>query len=260
MEEITEHVVPETCVTDLLRFHYDTRTINGIQVERKLLPTEEDQVFLYYSNFRLQNSSQPKANLIILHEIQDHCQRYNEFAYKLAQQSYEIHLIDFMGYGHSDGLKCGIKDPQVFVKNLKQCLQQVTRTTENVFIYGHGLGAAIGLTWHLTNQLPQIRGIITEGLWTSKSMGRNGASSRKLWLADVLTKNGLGDFLISASIEPRQLLRNERALESLRKDKQYDPNFSIGLIWAGSQFPKSIESYLKKFPESKFPEKMVDST
>lgn len=225
------------------------------------MPTEENQIFLYYSNFRKEdNNILPKANLVVLHEIQDHCQRYNQFAYALAQENYEIHLIDFMGYGHSDGLKSGIKDPEVFIKNLKQCLLQITRVSEKVFLFGHGLGAGVGLTWHLMNQLPQIRGIILEGIWTSKSMARNGASSRKLWLANLLTKNGLGDFLISTSIEPRKLLKNSAALEALKKDKQYDPNFSIGLIWAGAQFPKSIESYLKKFPEQTHPEKVVESS
>lgn len=66
------------------------------------LPVTE-HLSLYYT--KLTPIKPPTQSLVIIHGFGEHSGRFLEIATTFAELDYEVHLIDFAGFGYSGGLR-----------------------------------------------------------------------------------------------------------------------------------------------------------
>lgn len=84
----------------------------------------------------------------------------------LRRLGFSLLLVDYRGYGQSEGQfpneKRVYEDAKVALDHL---LVQRRLDPGNLFVYGHSLGGAIAI--HLASQHPELAGLILEGTFTS---------------------------------------------------------------------------------------------
>lgn len=108
--------------------------------------------------------------VILMHGLNEHSGRYNNFAKQLNANGYKVYGMDWIGHGGSDGLHGYVHSLDHAVSDLKVFIEKVI--TENpglpCFCYGHSTGAAITLKAFLD---PKIEACIAGATFTSPAVG-----------------------------------------------------------------------------------------
>lgn len=120
--------------------------------------------------FYKHTAENPKANLIIVHGMAEHAQRYDSFANFLNQKGFNVYAYDQRGHGKT----AGSVDKQGFfaekdgwnkvVGDLKTMIETVKTESPGlpVFILGHSMGTFVTRTY-IANYQNNISGIILSG-------------------------------------------------------------------------------------------------
>ncbi|MBI5668304.1 MAG: alpha/beta hydrolase [Chloroflexi bacterium] len=107
----------------------------------------------------------PKAIVLIVHGLAEHIGRYAHVAAFLVERGYGVYGLDHRGHGKSPGLRAYFESFNQPIADLKQYLDRVkaAHPGKNVFLYGHSLGALLGLAFLLTHQ-NEVAGAIISGV------------------------------------------------------------------------------------------------
>lgn len=101
----------------------------------------------------------PKAVVVIIHGMQEHCARYDDFAKFLNAHNYIVIATDLRGHGHTMQSKeeYGVGEKDIF----KECLQDQMRVIDfaktynlPLYIFGHSYGSM--LTQNLVQMSPLV--------------------------------------------------------------------------------------------------------
>ena len=106
---------------------------------------------IHYRNWAIDN---PKAVVLIVHGLGEHCERYNAVATDLNAAGYAVASLDLPGHGNSEGMRGHIDQ---FTQYGDAALTQYQKTTEAypdvpVFLLGHSMGGLIGAHLLLNHQ------------------------------------------------------------------------------------------------------------
>ncbi|CAM6106073.1 unnamed protein product [Calypogeia fissa] len=104
-----------------------------------------------------------KGVVILLHGLNEHSGRYDNFACQLNSQGYGVYAMDWIGHGGSDGLHGYVESLDQVVLDTKLYLKLVTADHPDVpvFIFGHSTGGAIALkTSFIASDEKMFRGIV----------------------------------------------------------------------------------------------------
>ncbi|KAL3716340.1 hypothetical protein ACJRO7_008012 [Eucalyptus globulus] len=108
--------------------------------------------------------------VILLHGLNEHSERYSNFAKKLNANGFNVYGMDWIGHGGSDGLHAYVHSLDDAVCDLKSFIGRVL--TENpglpCFCFGHSTGAAIILKAALD---PKVEACISGIVVTSPAVG-----------------------------------------------------------------------------------------
>ncbi|KAK8521453.1 hypothetical protein V6N12_005356 [Hibiscus sabdariffa] len=101
--------------------------------------------------------------VFIMHGLNEHSSRYNDFAKRLNANGFKVYGMDWIGHGGSDGLHGYVHSLDYAVADMKLFLQRIL--SENVglpcFCFGHSTGGAIVLKAALDPEVAeQVAGII----------------------------------------------------------------------------------------------------
>ena len=105
----------------------------------------------------------PRVNIILVHGIGEHCDRYEHVAAFLTGNNYAVYSFDHIGHGKSDGKRGCMSYADAFsiINSLKGELLEHTPNIP-VIIYGHSMGGGIVLSYG--TQYPEnVAGIIATG-------------------------------------------------------------------------------------------------
>lgn len=114
------------------------------------------------------SASQKKGNLLLLHGMAEHYERYHEFALEISANGYDVYLyshrghgthlpIDALGYfGSSDGYKLVVKDAITVLTHIKNQSKNLP-----LFLMGHSMGSLI--VRNVIQQYKDLDGIIICG-------------------------------------------------------------------------------------------------
>lgn len=108
-----------------------------------------------------------------------------EHASRFHQLNLSVLLIDYRGYGLSEG---GFPNEQQVYQDAETAWKYLTQTRqippEQVFIYGHSLGGAIAV--NLASQYPEAAGVIVQGSFTSIRQMIDQTASYSIFPTDLL--------------------------------------------------------------------------
>ncbi|CAH9136721.1 unnamed protein product [Cuscuta epithymum] len=114
--------------------------------------------------------------VIILHGLNEHSGRYNDFAKKLNANGFKVYGLDWIGHGGSDGLHAYVHSLDDAVSDTKLFLTKVLADNNNkncygglkCFLFGHSTGGAIVLKAALD---PKVSALISGIVLTSPAVG-----------------------------------------------------------------------------------------
>jgi acylglycerol lipase len=106
----------------------------------------------------------PKAALVVVHGLAEHCGRYINIVNRFVPQGYVVYALDHLGHGKSDGTRVYVDRFNDFIQPLRQFVEMVHGWQPGlaVFIVGHSLGGLISSVYLLDYQAG-LRGAILTG-------------------------------------------------------------------------------------------------
>lgn len=122
---------------------------------------------LQLNGYVYDNVTNPKAVVVIVHGMQEHCLRYKPFAEFLNQNGYAVVTTDLRGHGHTMKNKdeYGKGEQDIFSECVKDQLKVIdyahSRFNLPVYVFGHSFGSMI--TQRLVQQSPRVEKAILCG-------------------------------------------------------------------------------------------------
>ena len=96
----------------------------------------------------------PKAVLLVVHGLGEHCGRYTNVVNHLVPLGYALYGLDHVGHGKSDGAREYVERFEDFTDTLDIYRGMVTQAqpAKRLVLYGHSLGGLISTTYLLDHQ------------------------------------------------------------------------------------------------------------
>ena len=106
----------------------------------------------------------PKAILLIVHGLAEHCGRYMNVVNHFVPLGYGVYGIDHVGHGKSAGKRVYVRRFQDFTDTLKTYFDMIREwhAEEPVFLVGHSMGGLIGAVYLLDRQA-ELAGAVLSG-------------------------------------------------------------------------------------------------
>jgi len=97
---------------------------------------------------------EPKAVLLVVHGLGEHCGRYSNVVNHLVPLGYALYGLDHVGHGKSDGTREYVKRFEDFTDTLDIYRGMVTQAQRDkpLILYGHSLGGLISTFYLLDHQ------------------------------------------------------------------------------------------------------------
>ncbi|WCJ42152.1 alpha/beta-Hydrolases superfamily protein [Euphorbia peplus] len=162
--------------------------------------------------------------VVIMHGLNEHSDRYTDFAKQLNSHGFKVYGMDWIGHGGSDGLHAYVPSLDFAVNDLKSFLNKVTGENPELpcFCFGHSTGAAIVLKALLD---PKIEDRVTGVVLTSPAVGVQPSHPIFVVLAPIFS------FLL-----PRYQLSaaNKKGMPVSRDPEALVAKYSDPLVYTGS--------------------------
>jgi len=126
----------------------------------------------------------PKALIVLVHGLGEHCARYDHVGARLAEKGYALLGFDLRGHGKSGGQRGHTPSFEAFMKDIDSMFTQASARYPGIpqFIYGHSLGGILVLNYVLRRKPALAGAIVTSpGLRTALE-----GQKMKVMLAQVL--------------------------------------------------------------------------
>ncbi len=103
--------------------------------------------------------------MIVVHGYGEHIERYQKLFDYFNQSGISVLGFDLRGHGRSDGRRAMIQTFQDYIEDLDYHMQTLP-AHENLYLYGHSMGALIVANWLIENSYSQIKKcILSSGLF-----------------------------------------------------------------------------------------------
>jgi alpha-beta hydrolase superfamily lysophospholipase len=114
---------------------------------------------LFTKNYLIKN---PKANILIVHGLHEHCLRYAHVAEALNKIGLNVFTFDLRGHGQSEGAKVNIKSVDEYREDVETVYRSIPKDIP-FFILGHSMGGLIVTDFLLFNERNDVKGVILSG-------------------------------------------------------------------------------------------------
>lgn len=106
----------------------------------------------------------PKANLLLIHGLGEHSNRYIHIVDFFNQNNYNVYSYDHIGHGQSEGKRAYIKDANVMRSDLVQAVKDIKQESADLplFALGHSMGGGI-LAYTLATAGLDIKSAVLSG-------------------------------------------------------------------------------------------------
>ena len=105
-----------------------------------------DNVEIYAKKDIVEN---PKANVVIVHGICEHLDRYDYLVSKLNKQGYNVYRYDARGHGRSGGKRGDLNKYQDYLDDLDKYIDLVKQEYPNlkIILLGHSMGGLVSTSY-----------------------------------------------------------------------------------------------------------------
>lgn len=129
----------------------------------------------------------PKAAVIIVHGLGEHCSRYDHVAEFFNQHNVSVFGYDLRGHGRSEGSRGHTSSHDRMVEDLEEMLMYARAEYNELplFVFGHSLGGSILTKFILDKNVNELKGVVISSPWF-KTMKE--VNSSKIKLAKAVSK------------------------------------------------------------------------
>jgi len=116
---------------------------------------------IFYRNWKSQ--SEPKGIITVVHGLNSHSGYYQEFAYQLNENGFEVYALDLVGRGQSEGERFYIPDFKHILADIDTLIGIASSRYPllPVFLFGHSAGGVFSAAYAVKNQ-HRLQGLILE--------------------------------------------------------------------------------------------------
>ncbi|MEN4010899.1 MAG: lysophospholipase [Chloroflexota bacterium] len=117
---------------------------------------------IHHFGVKWQPVDKPRAAIILMHGLGEHCMRYQHVADYFNRQQFTLYACDHAGHGRSEGGRGHVDSYQWFFNEIDLLCQRARQDYHPslpLFLYGHSLGGSIVLAYSLSKK-PAIAGIV----------------------------------------------------------------------------------------------------
>jgi len=200
-----------SCLVDL--FVFGERTYGEVKVRREHVLTERTQIELLYTK-AWKEGTDIKANFCIVHGLGEHAGRYLGIAKNLAQNDFEVHMIDISGFGGSGGGR-SLSTFEDMQDDIGVLFKQI-KNEKPIFLLGHSMGGGLVLNFVLANPDLNLAGLIL-----NSPFYRFPANVRinffKLQLIKFLSRN-VPEIMMSTKISINSITKDKEVIASYEDD------------------------------------------
>lgn len=188
----------------------------------------------------------PRAVVMIVHGLGEHCERYHHVAAALNDAGYAVYAHDHRGHGHSDGLRVYFESFAQPVNDLKLYLSTVREANpgKKLFLYGHSMGSLIS-TLFVTQKAAPVDGFISSG---SPLMLEAAAPAPVIFAGRLISR--IVPRLPMIGIDVTTLSRDENVQAAYVSDPHVNHRPTpIGMIAGLIDNARNVRAHLKKITE-----------
>lgn len=206
----------------------------------------QDGTSLHYVLIQPEQSEQIKATVVVVNGRTESYLKYQEFAYELTQQGYQVLMFDHRGQGLSERLtdnphKGHIEDFQQYIDDMHQLISRVVLADKAhadqklpMYLIGHSMGGAISTLY--LQQHPQV---FQKAALSAPMHGINGKLAYDEWdacrLASAVTlfsTEGYAGFAdkpyVAGSFDGNELTGSEQRYQWMQRLYQDHPQLQLG--------------------------------
>lgn len=192
-----------------------------------------DGTKLYYEQW---NPPEPKAGIIFVHGVGDHCGRYGPFTQYFLKHAYRVCLYDQRGHGKSEGKRSHVDDFESLYHDLEDYVKFCRKgSPENLpwFIVGHSLGGQI-----VINFLSRFPDVFHAAVASSSNIEI--ALAIPGWVEKMSRKmvGVLPTMRLQGFIRPNMLSHDPKVVSAYKKDPLVSPYITIKI---GVEILKNLE-------------------
>jgi len=120
---------------------------------------------IYYQYWLPENP--PKAVLLVIHGVNEHCGRYQHLAAYFTDKDYAVYGLDHIGHGKSSGTRSFVEDISSLISPILTYLDMIKEWHPGIPVYliGHSMGGLIGANFLIDNQ-DKVQGAVLSGTLT----------------------------------------------------------------------------------------------
>ncbi|XP_034550818.1 monoglyceride lipase isoform X2 [Notolabrus celidotus] len=193
-------------------------------------------------------ASPPRALVLVVHGLGEHCGPYDEIAQRLKDLSFLVFAHDHVGHGQSEGDRMTIKDFQFFIRD---CLQHIDLMKSRhpdlpVFILGHSMGGAISILT-ACERPSDFAGVVL--IAPLVQMNPESATPFKVFVAKLL--NRVVPSLTLGTVDSKWISRDQKRVKEYESDEL---NYHGGLrVSMGIQLMGAAARIEKEIPTISWP-------
>ncbi len=126
--------------------------------------SEQDQSIFY--RYWLPESP-PRAILLVVHGLNEHCGRYQHLAAYFTERGYGVYGLDLVGHGKSSGTRSFARDLPALIDPILTYLDMIKEWQPGlpVYLVGHSMGGLIGANFLIDHQ-DKVQGAVLSGSLT----------------------------------------------------------------------------------------------
>jgi alpha-beta hydrolase superfamily lysophospholipase len=177
-----------------------------------------------------QPSGAPRGAIALVHGLGEHSGRYERVAARFTEAGYAVWAIDLRGHGQSPGARGDTR----FAPALEDIDALVARCGASgpgvpVFLYGHSLGALLGVLWLLERLAAPVSGAVVSAIGLHSALREQAVKVRLARVLGKLTPK----MRLKSGIDPATLSRDPEVVEAYRRDKLVHDTASLGFALDG---------------------------
>jgi len=187
----------------------------------------------------------PRAVIVIVHGIGEHCGRYNHVAEYFNQQGYAVMAYDHRGHGESGGPRGHAPNLEVLLDDLALFLRKAEKEYQGkpIVLYGHSMGGNIVLNYIL-RKTTTIHGLILSSPFIDLAFT---PPAWKVKAAGVL-KNLLPKLSLTNEIDSNLISRDPEVVTAYQKDPLVHNRITPSLLHGVLEGASWLRAYRGEMP------------
>ena len=178
----------------------------------------DDGTSLFVKHWRPNGGA--KATVLIVHGVNEHCDRYSQLVKALLENNYAVVSYDQRGHGRSSGQRVHIFDWQEYREDMDAVVN--TTTTRPAFLYGHSMGAMV-VADYVLHHPTSFQGVLLSGV----PIQPTGVAKPALVLLAKILTHIWPRCSVNLGINPAHLSRDSEVVRAFQDDPMCTTNATV---------------------------------